>query len=111
MPGKKPNGVTIHPSVRLANGLTGAGAPPTVIFHGTADETVAFADVQRFCELMKAAGNLCALVPFEGASHGFFNYRRSRTAFDATLREGDAFLKSLGYLSGLTREPDQQGTP
>lgn len=88
-----------------------AGAPPTVIFHGTADETVAFADVQRFCELMKAAGNRCDLVPFEGASHGFFNYKRSRTAFDATLREGDAFLKSLGYLSGLTREPDQQGTP
>jgi len=47
------------------------GYPPCIIFHGTADDTLTFATVERFTELMKQAGNGCALHPFEGGDHGF----------------------------------------
>ncbi|MFO7975474.1 MAG: alpha/beta hydrolase [Candidatus Hydrogenedentota bacterium] len=84
-----------------------AGAPPTIVFHGTEDTTVPFENAERFCEKMKAAGNRCELVAFEGAGHGFFNYGRFEDAFDVSLQKADAFLKSLGYLpvkQATTRE-------
>jgi dipeptidyl aminopeptidase/acylaminoacyl peptidase len=84
------------------------GDPPTIIFHGTEDTTVPFENEERFCKEMKAAGNQCELVAFEGAKHGFFNYGRFEDAFDVTLREGAAFLKSLGYLP-VTQEQAQEG--
>jgi acetyl esterase len=49
------------------------GLPPTIIFHGTADKTVPFENVERFTKLMKEANNTCELVPFTGKDHGFFN--------------------------------------
>ena len=49
------------------------GVPPTLIFHGTADQTVPFENAERFTKLMQDAGNTCELVPFEGQDHGFFN--------------------------------------
>ena len=42
------------------------GAPPTIIFHGTADNAVPFHQATRFCEVMKKYGNNCEVVPFEG---------------------------------------------
>jgi len=78
------------------------GAPPCIIFHGTADQTVPFEGVQRFCKAMKEAGNICQLVPFEGKGHGFFNYGRDEDnkSFQETVRAADKFLSSLGYLKG-----------
>ncbi len=35
------------------------GLPPTIIFHGKADTTVPYATVEKFTEVMKAAGNRC----------------------------------------------------
>jgi len=79
-----------------------AGAPACIIFHGTADQTVPFESVQRFCKAMKEAGNICQLVPFEGKGHGFFNYGRDEDnkSFKETVRAADKFLTSLGYLKG-----------
>jgi acetyl esterase/lipase len=79
------------------------GIPPTLIFHGTADTTVPFENVERFTRLMKEAGNTCILIPFKGKSHGFFNGAEFRTkngneAFDKIMAESIKFLKSLGYL-------------
>ena len=71
------------------------GLPPTIIFHGKADTTVPFATVEKFTEVMKAAGNRCELVGFEGQPHGFFNQAKYQETLEAT----DAFLVSLGYLT------------
>jgi acetyl esterase len=70
------------------------GTPPTIIFHGTADTTVPYATVEKFTEVMKAAGNRCELIGYEGQPHGFFN----KAKYAETLAAADAFLVSLGYL-------------
>jgi acetyl esterase len=71
------------------------GGVPTLIHHGSVDSTVPFASAEKFAALMKAAGNYCELVCYEGQAHGFFN----RPPFqESTLEKTDAFLVSLGYL-------------
>ena len=75
------------------------GAPPTVIYHGTADNNVPFHQTTRFCEEMKKYGNQCEVVPFEGLGHGFFNYNKGgNPAFLATMENTVKFLISIGYL-------------
>jgi acetyl esterase/lipase len=77
------------------------GIPPTVIFHGKADTTVAYADVERFCLESKKAGNQCQLFGYDGATHGFFNPTRDDGKWHReTLQEMDGFLTKLGYLPG-----------
>jgi acetyl esterase/lipase len=70
------------------------GTPPTIIFHGKADTTVPYATVEKFAEVMKAAGSRCELIGYEGQPHGFFN----KAKYAETLAATDAFLVSLGYL-------------
>jgi len=70
------------------------GTPPTVIFHGKSDTTVPYSTVEKFAEVMKAAGNRCDLVGYEGQPHGFFN----KAKYTETLAAADDFLVSLGYL-------------
>jgi dipeptidyl aminopeptidase/acylaminoacyl peptidase len=78
-----------------------AGAPPTIIFHGTADKDIPFQLVINFCDVMKKYGNRCEVVPFEGRDHGFFNYGRGDGLdFFATMSDTEKFLASIGYLSG-----------
>ncbi len=77
-----------------------SGLPPTIVFHGTADTTVPYENVERFTAAMKKAGNRCELVPFGGRPHGFFNYSRSRISYIGTVWHADRFLASLGYLDG-----------
>jgi acetyl esterase len=75
--------------------------PPTIIFHGTADTTVPFAQATAYCATMKEQGNRCELLPAEGRNHGFFNFGRGDGQdFKTTLRAADVFLTSLGYLRG-----------
>ncbi|GAH69662.1 unnamed protein product, partial [marine sediment metagenome] len=74
--------------------------PPTIIFHGTADQLVPIESVERFCEKMTEAGNRCELVKFEGRPHAFFNYGTSKEDYADTVRRADRFLTSLGYLEG-----------
>ena len=70
------------------------GTPPTIIFHGKADTTVPYTTVEKFTEVMQAAGNRCELVGYEGQPHGFFN----KSKYAETLAAADTFLVSLGYL-------------
>ena len=70
------------------------GAPPTIVFHGKSDTTVPYATVEKFAAVMKAAGNRCELVGYEGEKHGFFN----QSKYAETLAATDDFLVSLGYL-------------
>lgn len=75
-------------------------SPPTVIFHGKADTTVPYADVERFCAESKKIGNQCELLGYEGATHGFFNSSRDDGKwYRQTVLEMDHFLTRLGYLS------------
>ncbi|MEI6783667.1 MAG: alpha/beta hydrolase [Verrucomicrobiota bacterium] len=77
------------------------GEPPMIIFHGRADAVVPFATAEAFAAKMKAAGNRCELVGFDGQGHGFFNYGFGDNAFFLqTVKRADEFLASLGYLSG-----------
>ena len=80
-----------------------AGLPPTIIFHGTADDTVPFATVEKYAEVATAAGNQCELVGYRDATHGFFNYGRGGMPGDhycRTVHRLDRFLASHGYVSG-----------
>ncbi len=43
--------------------------PPTLVFHGTADETVKFANTEEFVIKMKANGSESVFVPLAGAPH------------------------------------------
>ena len=70
------------------------GVPPTIIFHGKADTTVPYSTVEKFTEVMKAAGNRCDLIGYEGEKHSFFN----KSKYAETLAAADDFLVSLGYL-------------
>ena len=77
--------------------------PAAIVFHGTGDTTVPFANASAFEKGMKEAGNTCELVAFEGRSHGFFNAPAFRPAADgvdyaACLVAMDAFLVERGLL-------------
>lgn len=77
------------------------GAPPTIIFHGTADGNVPFHQATLFCEEMKKYGNQCEVVPYEGRDHGFFNYYKGTNPdFLSTMDYTVKFLTSIGYLKG-----------
>lgn len=78
-----------------------ADAPPTIIFHGTMDETVPFESIKAFAAKMKEAGARCEIVPGEGKSHGYFNYGREKNQnFLVTVSAADRFLANLGYIEG-----------
>jgi acetyl esterase/lipase len=77
------------------------GAPPTIIFHGKADNVVPYQSVELFARKMVETGNRCELRGYDGEGHGFFNFARGgRRNFIDTLRQMDLFLVSLGFLSG-----------
>ena len=88
-----------------------AGIVPTLLFHGTGDNTVPFENASRFAELMKQAGNRCDLVSFEGKGHGFFNGKLFRgkkhdaASYQTTMTESVKFLTSLGFLKAAASEP------
>jgi acetyl esterase len=76
------------------------GAPPTIIFQGTADNSVSIQEVQQFCEKMKIYGNTCEVVLYEGREHGFFHYFHGNNPdFLSTMETTVLFLSKLGYIS------------
>ena len=46
--------------------------PPAILFHGKADRTVPFAAAEAFCDAMRAVGNRCELVGYEGPAARLF---------------------------------------
>ncbi|MCF8379499.1 MAG: dienelactone hydrolase family protein [Bacteroidales bacterium] len=64
-----------------------------------ADTTVPYARAELFEKKMKAMGNRCDLMGYEGAGHGFFNYGKNENLyFIDTMNKLDDFLVSLKYL-------------
>jgi acetyl esterase/lipase len=75
--------------------------PPTIIFHGTKDTTVPYAQVTAFAKAMKDVHGRCEVAAFEGQGHGFFNYGRDKHKFfRETMLKADRFLQALGYIKG-----------
>jgi acetyl esterase/lipase len=86
------------------------GLPPTIVFHGTADKTVPFAQAEAFTKAMTAAKNVCELVPLDGRGHGFFNspeFRKAATGddYEACLRHTSAFLEQHKFLPARPTTP------
>jgi len=73
------------------------GSPPTLFLLGTKDKLIPVKTGEDYCKQIVEKGGTCELKLYEGAGHGFFNYR-NRDYFDQTLKEADVFLKKLGYL-------------
>jgi acetyl esterase/lipase len=72
------------------------GVPPAILFHGTADTTVPFANAEAFCAALKGVRSRCELVPYEGQKHGFFNATREDGKFyPDTVAKAEVFLRSL----------------
>jgi acetyl esterase len=79
------------------------GGPPAILFFGTDDNLLAGARV--FVRQMLAAGNRAELYTAAGQKHGFFNDRGGTPWHALVLRQTDAFLSSLGYLTGQPTIP------
>ena len=75
--------------------------PPTLIMHGTADRVVPVSGSKDYARKATRKKNLCRLIEFEGAGHGFFNFNVSFERYEATLLAMDEFFVSLGLI-----EPD-----
>jgi acetyl esterase len=69
--------------------------PPTLIMHGTADRVVPFNGSYTYARKASRKKNLCRLVEFEGAGHGFFNFNVSFERYEATLLAMDEFFVKL----------------
>ena len=82
-----------------------AGLPPAIVFHGEADTTVPFENVQRFCQGMERLGNTCELIPYPGANHGFFNASHGESAYEDTLRRTIDFLRRNQFLVRGSEQP------
>lgn len=74
------------------------GLPPTLIMHGTGDRVVPFGGSYEFARKSSKKKNLCRLIEFEGAGHGFFNFNLSFEMYEATLMAMDEFLVELGLI-------------
>ena len=74
--------------------------PPTIIFHGTDDNTVPFSNSKTFYNKMLENGNDCTLIPYRGKDHGFFNKGSEKDNFSYidTLKRTENFLRSLKYI-------------
>jgi len=88
------------------------GAPPTLIFHGRADETIPYMTSEKFAEAMTAAGNECRLVGFDDMPHGFFNHGRyENRPYLKTIMEMDAFFNQLGWLDKAVAKEEKPAKP
>jgi acetyl esterase len=73
-----------------------AGAPPTIIFHGTGDTVTPFAGAQAFRTAMQKAGNRCELIVNQGGRHGYLMFDRG--LYDETMQKSEDFLRSLSLV-------------
>lgn len=91
------------PSISPAHNIT-SDDPPTIVFLGTKDNLIPVATVEKFDADLKQAGVRCEAHFYKDQPHGFFNESKSPESFLDTVLKTDAFLVSLGWLSGPADE-------
>jgi len=77
--------------------------PPSVVFHGTADQSVPFENSIDYCNHTRALGNRCLLHLYNDQPHAFFNYdfKGSSENYYDVLEKSITFLIELGCLPAL----------
>lgn len=61
------------------------GLPPFLLFHGTSDRIVPYAQSVAFAERLKEAGVTCRLVTIPGGNHAMGNWNRVAPGYKAEL--------------------------
>lgn len=74
------------------------GAPPALIFHGSADPIVPFESTLKLAKTWTAKSPASRFIPYEGAGHGFYNFNVDMRLYENTLNATDDFLVGLGLL-------------
>ena len=81
--------------------------PPSLVMFGNQDHLVPVATAESFQEQMKQLNNVCQLIIYKGAKHGFFNGVNTKVNEDnlvqaeyfyGTLQASDDFLVGLDLL-------------
>lgn len=72
--------------------------PPMIFFHGNEDPTVPVAQVDKFCHKLRSKRNIARFVPFNRATHSFFNFNVNQHYFVQTLEAAEGFLIEQGFL-------------
>jgi len=85
-----------------------AKMPPTLVFHGTADATVKYANTEEFLVKMKTNGNECELISFLGAPHSPNSSKWGEAAAVKAKIEKES-LKFLAKLGLVRREQASAG--
>ncbi|MEI6493478.1 MAG: alpha/beta hydrolase [Verrucomicrobiota bacterium] len=73
------------------------GWPPTVLSNGTADDTTPYASAEEFVKKMNAAGNVCELIPVQGAKHSC-DWPVTNRNFLPTITKMTEFLRKNGII-------------
>lgn len=74
--------------------------PPTLVLLGTNDHLIPVKTAKEYKRRMEAVGVRCDLKLYEDQRHGFFNQgKKDSNYYDKTVRDMDAFLGSLGFIS------------
>jgi len=78
------------------------GQPPALLIHGTEDKSVPVEQARRFARIYTESGNYCDLHVLDGIAHAFVlvNCSAAEDVVVDSIRAGDNFLVSLGYLKG-----------
>lgn len=87
-----------------------AKMPPTIVFHGTADKTVPYANSVAFRDKLTSNGSRCELVTFEGLGHSYNSSQYGEAGKAADQKTHDdvtAFLSSLGLMGKPKSTPAQ----
>lgn len=72
--------------------------PPMLFFHGNEDPVVPVASVEKFCLRLSSKRNVARFVPFQRATHSFFNFNVNQAYFVQSLDSAEGFLTNLGFL-------------
>lgn len=88
-----------------------AKMPPALVFHGTADETVKFANSEEFQAKMKANGNDCELIPFPDAPHSPQSSKEGEKGKAVRAKIAEESLKFLEKLGLVEKKQADQIKP